>query len=245
MGAPLFLGYGLWSFHSRIHPNWIAPAVLPLFCLMLLYWHGRRGAKPFLAIGLVLGGCVVILMHQSNFIGKFTGQSLPGALDPSRRVRAWKATADLVEAKRENLAAEGKPAFIIAAHYGMTGLCTFYSPPARAALKSRPLVYVVDTAVPKNQFYFWPEYRYRDSRKGQNAIYVAEVDLPPLESGWFWKWLTHRPVSYTNAPARPHRMLTEYILPEFESVTDLGEFDVKIGSRTFRRIHLWACYNLK
>jgi 4-amino-4-deoxy-L-arabinose transferase-like glycosyltransferase/membrane-associated phospholipid phosphatase len=245
MGAPLFLGYWLWSFHSRVQPNWIAPAVIPMFCLMLLYWHGRRGAKSFLAIGLALGGAAVILLYQSNFIGKISGQSLPGEMDPLRRVRAWRATAARVEAEREKLEAPGKPAFIIADHYGMTGLCTFYSPAARAALKSRPLVYCVDTAVPKNQFYFWPEYRYRDSRKGQNAIFVAELDLYRLEPGWFWKWLGHQPVSRAEPPFRPPRMLNEYVLPEFESVTDLGEFDIKIGSRTFRRLHLWACYHLK
>ena len=35
------------------------------------------------------------------------------------------------------------------------------------------------------------------------------------------------------------------IAQEFESVTDLGEQDVKIGDRVFHRVHLWACYNLK
>ena len=137
MGAPLFLGYWLWSFHSRIQPNWIAPAVLPMFCLMVVYWEGRRGAKPLLAIGLALGFFAVTLMHQSNFIGKITGQPLPGEMDPLRRVRAWQSTAALVEAEREKLEAEGGPAFIIGDHYGITSLCTFYSPPARAALQSQ------------------------------------------------------------------------------------------------------------
>jgi hypothetical protein len=40
-------------------------------------------------------------------------------------------------------------------------------------------------------------------------------------------------------------MLTQCILPEFESVTDLGAFEIEIGDRIFRRVHLWACYNLK
>ncbi|HEX7617791.1 MAG TPA: glycosyltransferase family 39 protein, partial [Verrucomicrobiae bacterium] len=39
MGAPVFLGYGLWSFHSRILPNWIAVSILPMLCLMAAYWH--------------------------------------------------------------------------------------------------------------------------------------------------------------------------------------------------------------
>ncbi|MFZ0827475.1 MAG: glycosyltransferase family 39 protein [Verrucomicrobiia bacterium] len=242
MGAPLFLGHWLWSFHSRVQLNWIAPAVLPMFCLMVAYWNGRRGVKPLLATGLALGFLAVLIMHQSNFIGKISGQPLPGQLDPLRRVRAWQSTAALVESERETLEAEGKPAFVITEHYGMTSLCTFYSPPAKAALTSGPLVYFMDSAGPLNQFYFWPEYRYRDSRQGQNAIFVKEVGLRPLAPGWFWKWLKHQPVGYTDGPPQTK---PRGIFREFESVTDLGEFDIKSGDRVFHRLHLWACYNLK
>jgi hypothetical protein len=66
---------------------------------------------------------------------------LPGEKDPLRRVRAWQPTTALVEGEREKLEAEGRPAFIIADHYGMTGLFTFYLPQARTALPARPLVY--------------------------------------------------------------------------------------------------------
>ena len=245
MGAPVFFGYWLWSFHSRILPNWIAPAVVPMFCLMVAYWDERRRiAKPFLAIGLALGFFAVAILFQSNLIGKVTGQLLPGEKDPLRRVRAWKQTAALVETAREKLEAGGKPAFIIADHYGMTGLFTFYLPQARAALPSGPLVYCVDSDEPENQFYFWPDYDYRARRQGQNAIYVSELDPYPLEPGWFWKWLAHQTVGYAGVPAPPFP-LPPRMLQEFESVTDLGEFEIKIGKRVFRRVHLWACHNLK
>jgi membrane-associated phospholipid phosphatase len=248
MSAPLFLGYWLYSFHSRILPNWPVAAVPPMFCLMVAYWDDRRRAgsrivKPALAIGLALGFLAIALMHNTNLIGKITGQLLPGEKDPSRRVRAWKPTATLVENAREKLGAEGKPAFIIADHYGMTGQFTFYLPAARAALASQPLVYCVDWDKPVNQFYFWPEYSYRASRQGQNAIYVSELDPYPLEHDWLWKWLTHQPVNYANVP--PPMALPKRIAQEFESVTDLGEQEIKIGDRVFRRVHLWACHNLK
>jgi hypothetical protein len=100
----------------------------------------------------------VAILFQSNLIGKITGQLLPGEKDPTRRVRAWKPTTALVENAREKLEAEGKPAFIIADHYGMTGLYSFYLPQAKAALPSEPLVYCADSDEPVNQFYFWPEY---------------------------------------------------------------------------------------
>ncbi len=41
MGAPVFLVYLGQSFRGRVLPNWIAPAVLPLFCLMVIYWDTR------------------------------------------------------------------------------------------------------------------------------------------------------------------------------------------------------------
>jgi hypothetical protein len=68
MGAPVFLGYWLYSFHSRVLPNWIAPAILPLFCLMVAYWDDRRRrvARPFLAIGLALGFFAIAIVYQSN-----------------------------------------------------------------------------------------------------------------------------------------------------------------------------------
>jgi membrane-associated phospholipid phosphatase len=247
MSAPVLLGHFLYSFHSDIKLNWIAPAVPPVFCLMVVYWReklhaGSRLVKPALTIGLALGFAAVVLMYDTNLVGKIVGQPLPGEIDPSRRVRAWQPTAEVVESAREKLAAEGKPAFIIADDYGLTGLFSFYSPPAKAALKGDPLVYCMDSDEPKNQFYFWPEYDYRASRKGQNAIYVSESPTP-LEKGWVWKWLKHQPVEIV-APAKLHSTQSK-IAAEFETVTDLGEYDIKVGDRTFHRVHLWACYNLR
>jgi 4-amino-4-deoxy-L-arabinose transferase-like glycosyltransferase/membrane-associated phospholipid phosphatase len=247
MGAPVFLAHLLWSLHSRILPNWIAVSILPMFCLMVAYWieklnSGWRFVKPVFIIGIALGILALAIMYQSNLIGKIAGQPLPGEKDPSRRLQAWSVEAALVENAREKLAAEGKPAFIIAGHYGITGLYSFYIPQAQTTLKSEPLVYSADSDEPVNQFYFWPEYKYRDQRKGQNAIFAAEAGLYQLGGGWQWKWLAHQPITRT---APPPATLPPRIAQEFESVTDLGEQDVKIGDRVFHRVHLWACYNLK
>jgi hypothetical protein len=96
---------------------------------------------------------------------------------------------------------------------------------------------------PENQFYFWPEYNYPEHRKGQNAIFASEAELYPLENGWFWKWLMHQPVAYARIP--PPGTAPQQIVREFQSITDLGEHDIKVGDRVFHRVHLWACHNLK
>ncbi len=248
MSVPVLAGHLIWSFHSRIQPNWIAPAVIPLFCLMTIYWDNRwrtgaRIPKIALAIGLLIGLFTVVVMYQTDVVRKLTGQLLPGEKDPSRRIRAWKQTATVIEDEREKLAVNGTPAFIICDHYGLTGLFSFYLPAAKVALKSEPLVYSMDSTEPQNQFYYWPEYNYRAERKGQNAIFVAQIDPYPLERGWVWKWLAGEAIGYKNIP--PPETIPPEIVEEFQSVTDLGEREIKVGDRVFHREHLWACYDLK
>jgi membrane-associated phospholipid phosphatase len=246
MGAPVYLGYWLWSFHSRILPNWIAPAVPPIFCLMVCYWRERpRLIRPWLAVGIALGLFVVILFHQTALIAKITGSPLPGEIDPTHRARGQRETAEVVESAREKLATQGQPAFIIADHYGLTGELSFYLPAAHDALKSEPLVYCVDSDKPMNQFYFWANYRYRQHRPGQNAIYASIISPYPLEPGWLWKWLTRQQVEYDFARIPPSPYPPPRMVQEFESVTDLGIQEVRVHDQLIRRLHLWACYHLK
>jgi hypothetical protein len=143
------------------------------------------------------------------------------------------------------LAREGKPVFIIADHYGLTGLFSFYLPESRAAVGGEPLVYCPTSAEPSSQLFFWPEYRYREHRTGQNAIYVSELDSQPLEKDWFWKWWKGEKVRSAPDPflAPTPRILIE----EFDSVTDLGIQPVFVSGEPdiFRRLRLFECRNLK
>ena len=205
--------------------------------------EGVRAVKGWLVFGLVLGLVAVTFMHESNLIGKITGQPLPAEKDPLRRVRAWKETAACVEEARQKLLQEGKPTFIISDHYGMAGLFSFYLPAARASLRPQPLVYYQTSPKADNQLWFWPEYRYGSQRTGQNAIYVSELDPYPLETGWLWKWLARKEVRYANVP--PPTPAPSSLVEEFESVSDLGVKEIKLGHRVFRRVQLWECRNLK
>ena len=242
LGAPVFFGYWLYTFHSRVLPNWIAPAVPPLFCLMALFWSERRvNLKPWITIGLTLGLLASAVMYDSDLLGKIVAK-LPGDKDPSHRARGWRETALLVETERAKFDTN---AFIIADHYGTTGLYSFYSPPARtAAATSTPLVYCIDTDKPENQIQMWDEYNYRAHRHGQNALFVVRVEYYPLESGWIWKWLEHEPIQYGKLPLP--RPVPTRIAAEFESITNLGIREIKLhDGRVFQRVQLFGCYNLK
>jgi membrane-associated phospholipid phosphatase len=226
MGAPLVVAYLLQSFRGRVLPNWIAPAVLPLFCLMVIYWDGQfrlgaRWVQDWLKAGLILGAFMVVLGHDTNLVKKITGHYLPVKLDPLHRVREWDQVARTVDGARQQLLTEGKPVFIIADHYGLTGEISFYLPEARKSVTETPLVYYQTSSVPENQFYFWPGYL---DRKGENAIYVRELDRD-------------NPSPF----AAPQRLQQE-----FESVTDLGITNVMYHeSFLLRPLQLFACRGVR
>jgi 4-amino-4-deoxy-L-arabinose transferase-like glycosyltransferase/membrane-associated phospholipid phosphatase len=221
MGAPLFLFYLLLSLRAPVLPNWVAPSVIPLFCLMALHRHlgaaeGARVWTPWLVAGGALGLVTVAILHETDLVGRVSGWRLPARLDPLRRVRGWDATAQVVESARARLEAEGTPAFVIGDHYGLTSLLTFYLPGARQAASTAPRVYCRTSSRPRNQFYFWPGY---DRRQGQNALYVRGTDTPK--------------------PVPPE------LSRQFKSVTDLGIHPVLSGDRVVHAVQLFECRDLR
>jgi hypothetical protein len=222
MGAPLFVFYTLYAFRARVQPNWIAPAVLPLFCLAALYWKDRLGPEArkerhWTRFGYLFGVVAVTFLMAPELVGKVAGAQLPIKLDPLRRVRGWREVVQLVEEKRLQLAAEGREVFVIGDHYGLTGLLSFYQPEAKMAVTStQPRVYCRWMGIAENQFYFYPNYL---ERKGQSAIYVLET--------------TKR------------KTLEPTVASQFGSVTDLGLFDVKRRGRVHQQLQLFECCDLR
>jgi len=243
MSAPVFLGHWLFSFHSHVQANWIAAAVPPMFCLMVAVWsESKPRLKPWLCVGLLIGITASVFMHGTDLLGRLAGNKLPGDKDPSHRVRGWRETALAIETERARFDPD---AFIIADHYGTTGLYSFYSPPAGAAAESpRPLVYCLDTDRPINQFFYWDEYNYREHRRGENAIFVLRLEPYKLESGWIWKWLNHEKINFREIPAP--QPVPDRIAAEFETVTNLGVREIHIrDGRIFQRVQIFGCHHLK
>lgn len=225
MGLPLLLGYFLYTLRARVQPNWIVPAILPLLCLAAIQadacWHkGVRAVRGWFIAGLALGLPLVVLLHDTNLTGKLFGQPLPPKLDPLVRVRGWKAMAESVEAERQKvLAAEGKPVFLIGAHYGITSLLSFYIPEAKAGIPHAPVVFYQSSAKPENQYGFWPGYA---ARKGHCAIFVQELK----------KGAQPEP-----PPAR--------LAAEFTRIEDLGTRDIEYRGRVIHTVRLLLCRELK
>jgi membrane-associated phospholipid phosphatase len=246
MGAPLFLMYFLVSFHTRIEANWIAPAIVPLFCLMAVYWKARWKARasilrPCLSIGIGVGIFAVVMAHDTQLFDKLVHRRLPARLDVLHRVRGWREMARIVGQERQDIAAQGKPVFIICEHYGFTSQLSFYLPEAKSRVTTDPLVFYCVTPKPENQFYFWPNYL---DRTGQNALFVRETERPRPRPDWFSRWWSQNGDLYLDDVPET-RPLPLAVRQEFESISDLGIKDVVADGDVVRRIQLFECRNLR
>jgi membrane-associated phospholipid phosphatase len=248
MGAPLFLLYLALSFHSRIELNWIAPSVVPLFCLMAVYWEARwtglrRVLNPLLGTGIGLGFLVAVLVLDANLLSKILQRTPPPDLNPLRRVLGWKELAQIAGQERRDLETRtGKPTFIIGEHYGFTSEITFYLPEAKRLVSGQPMVFCYASREPRNQFYFWPDYL---GRAGQNAIFVREVERPKLRPGWLSDWWNHGNDLYLPDPMAKSALPPE-VTSQFETITYLGVKDVVYpGKGMMRRAQFFACQNLR
>ncbi len=163
-------------------------------------------------------------------------------MDPSHRVRGWRETAIAVETERAQFDTN---AFIIADHYGTTGLYSFYSPPARAAANAHtPLVYCLIPISRSTSFPF-----------GTNTITarIVEAGMPFLFcdsnlTSWNTAGLENGCATNRSATAKsPHREpVPDRIAGEFETVTNLGVREIKLrDGRIFQRVQIFGCYHLK
>jgi 4-amino-4-deoxy-L-arabinose transferase-like glycosyltransferase len=222
MGAPVFLVHLLYTLHSSVLVNWIAAAVIPLFCLMVIFWENRYRegcivVRRWLAVAALFGLAAVIFLHETDLAKKIAGHPLPSKADPLRRVRGWKEMARIVEREREKFSADGKSVFVIGGHYGTASVLSFYMPAARTNVTVAPLVFYRKMPRPNTQFFFWPSYA--ESRRGQNALYVQEKNAPE--------------------PA------PRDIVKQFASVEEIGFFPVTYRGRALHHVQIFACRELR
>jgi 4-amino-4-deoxy-L-arabinose transferase-like glycosyltransferase len=181
MGVPLVLAYLAYTLRAPVLGNWIAPAVLPLLMATAIHWEARdragvRAPRLWLLLAVALAVPLMLVAHDAGPAGRLLGRR-PATLDPLVRLRPGPGLAEIASRERARLAAEGRPAFIVASTYGTASLISFYLPEARAAVAGDPLVHTVRGDVPHDQFFFWRGY---EGRRGQDAIFVeAEGETPP------------------------------------------------------------------
>ncbi len=204
MSAPVFFGHWLYSFHSRVQPNWIAAAVPPMFCLMAVFWHERQRRRKTAARRRPgrSASAASAFMYDSDLLGKLAGNTARRQRPVASRARLARNRACSSRTNAKNLMQMPSSSPTITARPGFIPFIR--RPPA--PLRSRPTAGLLPGFRPSpiNQFYFWDEYNYRKHRQGQNAIFVHRLEPYQLEPGWIWKWLRHEPIQLPRIPPPVH-----------------------------------------
>ncbi|MCE9609794.1 MAG: glycosyltransferase family 39 protein [Chthoniobacter sp.] len=159
---PLFVLYFTLALKQSGEPNWTAPAAISLAILAVACWHElaeeRKWARPFAIAALALGAGSSFITVDFDILRR-VGIPLSYDRDPSARLRGWRSGAEQIEALRKKYEAEqGRPVFLIANNYGTASSLAFYLRDKRREGPGHPPVYCPMSAVPGNQFYFWPRY---------------------------------------------------------------------------------------
>lgn len=220
---PILGFYLAYTVRARVHPNWIAAAVLPGMLLATLRAHrawlaGSRRPWGWVRVGLWVGLPLVVLVHETEWVAKVTGTPLPVSAEPLKRVRGHREFALEVAAARTRLMQGDRPLFVIADHYGRAGLLSFYMPGGPESLPDAPFIYTLRTGRIASQFDVWPGY---ESRKGQDALFVRRK------------------------PKDPSEPLPPALMEQFESVERVGEVASGHKGRVFHRHELFVCRRLR
>ena len=159
---PLFVLYFTLSLKQSGEPNWTAPATISLAILTVACWQElaaeRKWARTFAVAALAFGAVLSVITVDTELLRR-AGIPLSYDLDPSARLRGWRTAAESIEALRKKYEAQhGRPVFLIGNNYATASALAFYLQDKRREGPGHPPVYCPMSAVPGNQFYFWPRY---------------------------------------------------------------------------------------
>lgn len=236
-------GLYLWlSLKQSGEANWTAPAMVTLAILATARWYeaAQRGAwqRRFALAALGVGALMSVVALNTDSIRR-VGVPLSYELDPSKRLRGWRASAENLEQVRAEFEAKvGQPVFLIANSYGVAAGLSFYLMEKRVEGPRHPPIYFPESQQIENQFSFWPRYdefiAVPKESLPQNAYFTEEQGLNPFH-GRCALYITDR--AEEKAPSR--------IKGGFEKVEMIACFDQLRHGLPLRQWRIFACYNYK
>ncbi|MDR2161061.1 MAG: glycosyltransferase family 39 protein [Desulfovibrio sp.] len=216
---PLWLFFVLWSFHSRVYPNWPAMSYVAGFVLAALgadeIRMRRRGILKACAAASLIAGLAV---HGQAGLTRLL--PLPEFLDPTLRLKGWSDLGRELDSLRQAMP-RPEEVFFFSDSYGVAAELAFYIP-------GRPVVFCADFGRRLNQYDFWPDPNGRipagrdpgpetpGSRSGWDALYVARAPLRaiPRQLRDMFASLPDRPSAYPSLhrgkPGRTFGFLPAY-----------------------------------
>jgi 4-amino-4-deoxy-L-arabinose transferase-like glycosyltransferase len=169
LSLPLFASYAAMAWIKAGEPNWVAPSYLG-FAVLAAAGGVQRWQRPRARVWRRVTVAVLVLalvMNSMVLLAPF----VPFPHDAGVKSRI--SGGALLAARVQALEAGHGASFIIGGHYQIASLLAFYSP-------DHPAVYTPSSNVPRNQFFYWPDYR-QTRHDGENAVYVSfNADVPPV-----------------------------------------------------------------
>lgn len=159
---PLWALYLWLSLKQAGEANWTAPAMVSLALLATALWYpvAQESAKKrgFCLAALLVGLGMSLLVVETD-VTRSLGVNFPYQFDPSKRLRGWRTSAQLLESLRTEYETKlGQPLFLIANSYGNAAVLGFYLKEKRTEGPGHPPIYFPESQNIENQFSFWPRY---------------------------------------------------------------------------------------
>ncbi|MFV0423600.1 ArnT family glycosyltransferase [Oleidesulfovibrio sp.] len=164
---PLWGFFIIWSFHTRIYPNWSAMSYVAgmILCASALERSGQavREAGKRLSrlrmrrIWVGLGMLLFVLLYGQNWL------PLPSKYNPAVRLKGWTDLSHKLE-ELQNSLPDPQKVFYFSKSYDITAALAFYAP-------GQPVTYCADFGRRMSQYDLWPT---PEDKKGWDAIYVQK-----------------------------------------------------------------------
>jgi hypothetical protein len=193
MSAPVFAFFLLFSFKAAGEPNWPVTAYVSGMVLAAAWLAPplrspsaghRRLARASLAAACALGLGLTVLMHHSEWarpvLARLAGPAGPERplplrrLDPTCRLRGWRALAAEVDRTRERLRQEGVEPVLAGTAWTLPGELAFYC-------RGHPTVYCLGPAMGDrhSQYDLWRPNPVLDPERFVGATMLVVGDIPP------------------------------------------------------------------
>lgn len=176
---PIWTFFLVWSFHTKIQPNWSAVSYAAGVVLAaegflrFLRAPGRFAAgdgsfdcarpsvwRRLVPVWLILSVLGFAVIHGQNWV------PLPEKVNPTQRLKGWTDLGDKLEELQNTKFADSAKVFYFADGYDLTASLAFYAP-------GKPEAYCADFGRRMNQYDLWPN-PVDDGKTGWDALMIRK-----------------------------------------------------------------------